>query len=246
MSDLEEQIAEQMGDDETVEAPAEDDLSTPPSDEPQPEPEPEPEDAIHEPEQPASDVYWESRFKKAESAFKTYSNRISVIWEDDAVNLVPFGLSPSAPPGFIDPRDAGHIDDVTKRTVLEFVGIASEVSYKEDGDVRQCPRCEGLGKTSTGSRVPGKETRQCPSCLGYGFAPPPGATSNGAQGPEVLLAPVTDDFASFPADELDAWQEPRILPDGRENPNFGKMPQFKILVEPWGTTAGLTAQDVAA
>ena len=35
--------------------------------------------------------------------------------------------------------------------------------------------------------------------------------------------------------------EPRILPDGRQNPNFGKWPQYKIQVAPYGVTAGLNA-----
>jgi hypothetical protein len=47
--------------------------------------------------------------------------------------------------------------------------------------------------------------------------------------------------ATMAYDEVDEWDEPRILPDGRENPNFGKMPNRKIPVEPWGVTAGLNA-----
>jgi hypothetical protein len=42
--------------------------------------------------------------------------------------------------------------------------------------------------------------------------------------------------------DVDEWQEPRILPDGRENPNYGMMPHRKMLVEPWGVTAGLRAE----
>ena len=45
---------------------------------------------------------------------------------------------------------------------------------------------------------------------------------------------------------MDEWGEPMILPDGRENPNYGRMPHRKMLVEPYGVTANLRAEPVEA
>lgn len=248
MSDLEQEIADAMGADDTDEATPElelepDTLEADTLEEPKLE---EPE--LEEPDDTGSpsDEVWELRFKKADTAFKNYSRRITEIWEDEAPNLIPFGLSPSAPPGFIDPRDAGQLPEDTKRTIMQFVGIASEVQYQPDGSVAQCPRCGGEGKTNTGSNVPKWKTRDCSHCKGYGFYPPPTVAGSNGTSLELIEQEFGPRGEAIAEPDTDAWGEPRILPDGRENPNYGKMPQFKIQVDPWGVTANLTAQDALA
>lgn len=248
MSDLEQEIADAMGED--IELPPDGGGDIPPeaeyapgegdSDVPAAGPVP----AASPPA--VDDQVMEKRYKAADRATQTYVKRISEIFEEQALDLIECPLCPPIHKGFLNKYDAGRVPDEVKDAAMVFLGFAREKEYNPDGDVNECRRCGGLGKTRTGSRVPGNETRKCPSCRGYGFVPPPGATDNGAGSLDTHLAPIADELSPFPTAEVDAWNEPRILPDGRENPNYGKMPQFKIRVEPWGATAGLTAQDAVA
>lgn len=188
---------------------------------------------------------WEKRFQRADRAFQAYSRKIGDIFEEDANDLIPFTLSQSAPPGFINKHDAGRVDEQIKAAALDFLGFAREQDYEPDPEARECPTCKGKGKTKTGSHVAGKETRACPRCLGSGAeglgAQQLSETGNGRSTEPFTLAEPSSALAA----DADNWGEPRILPDGRENPNYGKMPQFKITVEPYGVTANLTSMDAA-
>lgn len=222
-----------------------------PDEEAQESEEPEAEEADH-PEPPAeapqqvTPEAWEKRFQKAEKRFDTYVRAVQAIWEDDAIHLTPFNLDPSAPPGFIDTRNAGMIEEGTKQAALAFLGFAREQNYKPDPFLKLCTVCDGLGYTARPSKVAGKEKRTCPECHGQGddltVTEKPKAATNGRSEEPWTLA----EASSADAPERDNWGEPRILPDGRENPNYGRQPQYKVTVEPFGITAGLGVQDAPA
>jgi hypothetical protein len=221
-------------------------------DEPAPAPEPpaEPDEPAPEPpaEQPqgVSPEQWEARFKKAEKARDTYMNAVSRIFEEDVTQLDVCPLCVSNVLGFVLHDQAGQVPaDVTNAT-MRFLGIVREVEYPQSPDHRTCSTCEGLGKVTTGSRVPNRESETCPTCEGYGYIGPKGVAQNGGAAPRVNVEQAGAALADFEERAVDDFGEPRILPDGRPNPNFGKWPQYKVLIEPWGVTAGLTAQDAPA
>jgi len=190
----------------------------------------------------------EKASKESEKYWKTAGPNILAKWG-------PYGqeyffecpLCPTTHKGFIDQNILGQFPDATVNIVKRLLGIATEVEYEQDTDTRTCPKCSGHGKTKTGSLVATQATHTCATCSGYGFVPPPtrGATVSPPNGnPEHLeLAAVPPPVEDFDTPDVDNWGEPRILPDGRENPNYGRQPRFKVLVDPWGQTAGLTAQD---
>lgn len=225
--------------------------------EPTPEPEPEPDDeeaeeaeqaAPAEPEQAEPEAVtpeeYEKRAKATERALAAYSKKITEIWAEDGLHLIPCPLCTfGATQGFVDERDAGRIPDEVVKLALSFLGRAAATDYEDDQEHRECPRCKGLGKVKTGSRVPQWETLTCSACQGTGMSPPPQGLSG--QPATAPLAVVQDNGQQPDAQYADAdeWGEPRLLPDGRDNPNFGKMPHRKIEVAPWGVTAGLSAQD---
>lgn len=236
---VEEQIAEQMGDDETT--PAEPEPDTEPDTEPEPDAEPDAEPAPPPP--PPTDEAMERRFKAAEKEVTRYTKRIGDVFEEHALDLAPCPLCPDIHKGFVNIHDAGRVPEPIIDTVKVFLGFAREQDYEQDEETRECPKCHGKGKTKTGSHVPNNETRKCPSCHGYGYLPPPDGVSNGTGTIPVEHAPIGERAAPVAAEDVDLSGEPRILPDGRENPNYGKWPQYKIKVAPWGDTANLTAQD---
>jgi hypothetical protein len=215
------------------------------------EPEREPE-APGEPERDAQHVLdprdgaeAEKAWGSAEKASASYGKRIAGLLDAHAPQLAECPLCLPNLRGYIDTNDAGRVPPEVANVVQMFLGLATEVTYQESQTHKPCSACGALGKVSTGSKVPDWATLTCPNCKGYGFTPPPGEPSNGHD-PAATLgnAPPVSDLDAGSAD-TDPSGEPRILPDGRPNPNFGKWPQFKIAVPPWGATAGLTAQSVA-
>lgn len=189
---------------------------------------------------------WEKRFKTAEQRFATYERNIYSIFEEDAHDLIPCPLCLGAVRGFVDKNAAGRVPEEQADLVKHFLGIARPIDYPHSSQHRTCPECEGLGKVTTGSRVPGKETIGCGACheLGY-IGPAPSRTNGQVDVPSAVTGP-TVFSEQLPADDRDEWDQPRLLPDGRENPNFGRTPKYWINVEPWGDTRGLTAQDKVA
>lgn len=211
-------------------------------DEPEPEPEPEPEAEVEGLTPEALD----RRASQIEQAFKRFASKVSELYGDEAVRLLPCPLCPDQHKGFVHLDFAGRVPQEVVDATKLYLGIAREQDYESDPGTNACQVCAGKGKVKTGSTVPGHEVRTCPSCKGYGYSPPPTATqtTNGAESMPVSAEAVTEALQS--QEDVDEWGEPRILPDGRENPNFGKMPNRKVLVEPYGITANLTALDVTA
>ncbi len=183
----------------------------------------------------------EAAFKKIEAGFKAYSRKVGDAFGDEAVDLLPCPVCSDTVPGFVNKHAVGQFPDEVRRQVMRFLGFATAQEYAPSQTVRACGPCEGKGKVTTGSTVAGHEAVVCPSCTGYGYVPPPTVGAATVAGGEVVpfapapLAPVG------PQEDVDEWGEPLVLPDGRENPNYGKMPHRKLLIEPWGVTAGLRA-----
>jgi hypothetical protein len=185
----------------------------------------------------------EKRYAKAERATVAYAKRIGEALGDLADDLTPCPLCPDVHKGFVNVSDAGRVPDPVKDVVMLYLGFATEAEYVPSPSHHVCTACEGLGKVKSGSRVAQWEALTCPACKGYGFVPPPGAENVvDVSGATVLPLHGPDSPAGGGTDR-DPSGEPRLLPDGRENPNFGKWPQFKVSVPPWGSTAGLVAQD---
>lgn len=185
----------------------------------------------------------EKRSRSAEQRFARYGKGIEELYADTEARLYECPLCPSQHKGYVDLNFAGLIPDEIADAVKGYLGMARPIAYKPSPRYRTCPECDGEGKVATGSHVPDKQTAQCEGCQGRGYESTTGQPiSNGHTG---LTGPTVENFeqAFTSNDEVDSWGEPRLLPDGRENPNFGRMPNHKVLVEPWGVTANLTAFD---
>jgi hypothetical protein len=186
-----------------------------------PEPETEP------PQPPGlTQAQWEERFVKSEKAWQTYAKRIDVIWEEDALNLVPLTISPSAPSGFLSPADAGRIPDEVKGPLLEFLGLTPEVEYESSDLYQQCGECKGKGRLKTDSLVAGEESNVCTPCGGRGWVPGSGvaATSNPLRA--AVQMPTNGGGDTTPHGEVDKWGIERIMENGMPNPNYGRTPDY--------------------
>lgn len=185
----------------------------------------------------------ERALKQIDAAATTYAKKVLSVIPEGVAHLEPCPLCSDAIPAFVDLERAGKLPEDQKNAVMIYLGYAREQEYEPDPSSEQCTVCKGKGKTATGSNVPGNDTRRCTNCQGFGYYPPPGSGVGSAPAVELDHAPVGDPSQAIAMPEADPTGEPRILPDGRENPNYMKWPQAKVMVPPWGVTSGLTAQD---
>jgi hypothetical protein len=219
--------------------------------EPEAEPETEPEEgqddeaADQSPEAPPagpSEADMEARIAKAERATKRYTKQIDDALEDEAEYLIDCPLCLTFARGKIHLANRGNVPDEVQKAVRMWFGETQEVEYPASSQHRTCAQCKGYGKVGTGSLVPDWATIVCASCNGKGFTGPPSAAENGHVSTTFAQQIADTPVVSGNPEDVDPTGEPRLLPDGRQNPNFGRWPQYKIEVPPWGITAGLLSE----
>ncbi len=213
-----------------------------PFEEPAPATEPEPEQPTEpeQPEQPPSPEApvppapagmsieeLEKVRKKLDQSATTWRNRVSDLLGEEAQLLVPCELCDPLIPGFHWPVEVEQPRDQLHAALLDVLRSPQGPDFLEDPYTRECTTCGGYGKTRTKGHVPGKTERVCPTCKGVGFQAldgTPTSPQNGDTSEVVYDLPNEEPLVS---DNTDVWGSPKILPDGMENPNYGKMPQYK-------------------
>lgn len=231
---------------ETPEAPEPETPEGEPESEPDEAPESEPAEEEPTPAPAVTPEEIEARAKVSARAFQTYTRKVFETFEDQSHDLIECLLCPDMHKGYLNIHDAGRVPKDIVENVQTFLGITREREYAQLPGFQECPTCHGEGKGATGSHVPGKNVVTCPDCMGSGYRGPVVAQRNGhEEHAEALTGPTVFGTEPLPGDR-DEWDQPRILPDGRENPNYGRTPKYWVDVAPWGETRGLTAQDAAA
>ncbi len=179
--------------------------------------------------QPAgmSEAELEKMQGKLERSATTWRNRVSDVLGEMAQALVPCELCDPSIPGFHFPAAMEQPRDTMHARLLEVLQAPAGPGYQDDPFTTECTTCSGLGKTLTKSHVAGKTERVCPTCGGDGFqlqGNRPAQQTNGAEAEVQFNLPNEQPLVD---DGTDVWGSPKILPDGMENPNYGKMPQYK-------------------
>ncbi len=131
---------------------------------------------------------WEERHGKADKAFKTYTNAVGRIYEEEANDYFPCPLCAASPSGFLTPADVGRFDDEVVGAVMMILGHTQPGNLKKDKYSTNCDGCDGWGITETPSHVPNQETRTCLDCKGVGYIP----TQTTAAAPNGVPASVTE------------------------------------------------------
>ena len=99
-------------------------------------------------------------------AAKSYGKRVGDILADDSLGIVPCPLCNDDFPGLLTPAPRS---EAAVAAVRPIIGLPDLSTFVEDRFARQCERCQGRGKTLTGSRVPEYATIRCQQCNGTGF-----------------------------------------------------------------------------
>ena len=205
--------------------------------------------------------------KGASGDWKRFKARTVERWKPIAGQLMDCPLCLDQHKGMIDLTHAGQYPPEIVRVVQEYLGLVVPVQLSESRYFETCPECQGEGNVLTGSHLGDKRTAPCPDCGQKGYLPTAayrekygkaaqtltaaatlvdangdGGERDGLTGPLHYQGPLPDDIQH---DEYDEFQQPRLLPDGRDNPNYGRRPAYWVQVEPWGNTVGLSANDMA-
>lgn len=230
---------------ETETSDEENETAQPEEDEANEEGEPEP--ALEPEPAPQQDEERTEAFKKIDASFRTYQRNVEKQLSDEITDWIYCPLCASgAVPGYFNRHDLGRVPEEIVANVQTVLGFARETDYPAAKGINRCDACDGLGKVTTGSRVADHMTVTCTTCKGYGYTPPPGAAAviGGPNGtPE---AAVTEALADLEKPERDNWGEPRVLPDGTLNANYGKQPQFKEVHPVYGVTANLAPEELVS
>ena len=178
------------------------------------------------PSEPSSLAITEEQEKKLTAEVKRHTGRVSDILGDSATELLTCPVCNPDLQGFLWEGDIVNADDPIRAAVRDALAPAPSVTYKQDPGTQMCDACDGEGQTQTGSRNPQYRLKVCGNCNGFGYYPPPGLTGNGAFTAAEAQQLVAVAAGDVPIEDADSWGHPRLLSDGRENPNYGKMPQY--------------------
>ena len=182
-----------------------------------------------EPEAPngPNEAQMEAILQKIDRSATTFRNRVSDLLGEQANDLSPCPLCSDGIMGHLFPVEWITPVGELQARLLEVLKTPQAPEYRAAPNVRQCGTCAGWGSVLSGSRVAGKERVLCPTCKGNGFqgevavSNPPTATNG-----EVVFEPAAD-AVPLVDDSTDIWGSPKVLDDGQDNPNYGKMPQYK-------------------
>ncbi len=133
---------------------------------------------------------WDERFKKADKAFKTYTNAVGRIFEEEANDYLPCPLCSDTPAGFVHPMNVGKFPEEVVGAVMVVLGQTAAGDVPADPYSKLCQTCQGWGVVATGSRVPNQDTRTCLDCRGVGYI---------ADGPERSNLVALDTGSSQPS-----------------------------------------------
>lgn len=161
MSDIEQEIAEEMGDEETPDESGADGIpedgdggaADSPGDEAAPP--------------PRSQAEIDALTKKLEAEAARHEKRVAEIMGDDFALLVPSPVDWT--PGYIFNVPEMHPQPEQVAALHALLGGAQPVELLPADDAEPCPKCNALGEVLTGSRKPGQETKQCRHCTGAGW-----------------------------------------------------------------------------
>ena len=153
--------------DETVPEPSEPETE----DEPAEPAEPDEEEPAAEPQSaaPKSDKEMEKVFRDLDKLRKDVAGRVGRIMGDEAVQLMDCPLCAAVAPGYMWPPDVAplHEEQVTALRLLLNMPVATD--YLQSEAFEACPKCDGLGRVRTGSKVQNYEIAECPRCFSKGY-----------------------------------------------------------------------------
>lgn len=168
-----------------------------------------------------SEAEMEKALRSIETRAATFRRFVTTTAEEMGQALVPCAVCDTVIPGFIfDPRVV-PLDELQLQAMRALLGIGQEPPFANDPDAHECQRCEGWGRTRTGSKVDGKRLIPCAECAGRGWVGP----ARDLTPEEVAALPNLADVYVAPDNEPPASEDVWGTPLG--HPEFGVSPQYR-------------------
>ena len=120
-----------------------------------------------------TDKEMEQVFRSLDRLRKDTAKRVGNIFGDDAVNLMDCPLCASVAPGYLWPPDVAPLAEEQTTALRLMLNMPVATDYQQSEDFMPCPKCDGLGRVRTGSKVQNHEVAECPRCFAKGYVPSP-------------------------------------------------------------------------
>jgi hypothetical protein len=169
----------------------------------------------------------EKLYRELTKEQKRHDSALTRIFGDDVSELVTCPFCEPELAGYLRVESLDHPRDEMHEAMIAVLKKPAQVNYKEAPNSVECHDCDGLGKVLSGSRVPGKELIACATCSGAGNLVQGGSQQNGLAippGSEYVPSGLEHEPLE---EERDEFGSPAYLPNGQENPNYGKTMRHK-------------------
>jgi hypothetical protein len=199
------------------------------------EEEAEAEEATPEPDEPETEAQasgptpeaMEKFYKGVETRRGTFNRWVGEQLGDAYLDLSPCPLCADSIPGLIFPPAWITPTSDTQARLLDVLKTPTAPEYQPAPHARRCGTCDGWGAVLSGSRIAGKDRVMCPTCKGNGYQGEGAQLDTQQSGNGVVAYEPPADHTPVATGDTDIWGSPRLLDDGQENPNYGKMVQYK-------------------
>ena len=158
---------------EILEPEASEPLEETPPDEPAETEEPDEGEPTEEPEAVAvkSDKEMEKVFRDLDRLRKDVAGRVGRIMGDDATLLMECPLCAPVAPGYLWPQDVAPLAEEQVAALRMMLNMPVATDYVQSDAFEACPKCEGMGRVRTGSKVHNHDIAECPRCFAKGYVP---------------------------------------------------------------------------
>ena len=198
-----------------------------PEPEPELEPEPDEPEPVAPPGQTVTPEQMEKFYKGLATRTATLNRWIEAELGDNYRDLSACPLCADGIVGHIYPPEWMEATTELQGRLLDVLRQPSAPDFQPAPNARRCGTCDGWGQVLSGSRVAGKERIVCPTCRGNGFQGGEVAPAAPNAGNGTVEFPPPPSEGPVATGDVDIWGSPRLLEDGQENPNYGKMVQHK-------------------
>lgn len=120
-----------------------------------------------------TDREMEQVFKSLERLRKDTAKRVGNIFGDDATQLMECPLCAAVAPGYLWPQDIAPLAEEQVAALRMMLNMPVATDYVQSEAFQACPKCEGLGRVRTGSKVHNHDIAECPTCFAKGYVGAP-------------------------------------------------------------------------
>lgn len=163
----------------------------------------------------------EKAAKRLEGAVGRYRKAVEAFVADTGQSLIENKTDLDFCPGYLFHPEVKPLDEEQIQFARVLLGEPAIPHFEPDPEARECERCKGWGRVTTGSKVNGQNLLTCRVCQGRGWT---GERAN-------LTPQQAARLETPPADVASQFHEPEVTEDNWGtpigHPDFGKMPQYR-------------------